>query len=180
MIQIRKATVEDAQHIALLGRITFTETFSEYFRDKKDLYEYYEKTFSVSKIKSSLEKENNRYWIAFWNELPVGYAKLKLQSQSEFIKSKRTSQLQKIYVLKEFLDKKIGKLLMGKLMNSFLNSNANHLWLSVLKSNERAVKFYYRNDFKYIGEHLFQIGKESFDFYVLEYEKRAATKNICN
>jgi len=173
MIQIRKTTIDNAQHIALLGRITFTETFSEYFRDKQDLFDYYEQTFSVPKIKASLQKENNRYWIAFWNELPVGYAKLKMCSTTEFIPTENVSQLQKIYVLKEFLDKKIGKLLMDKLMQSFNESDKSHLWLSVLKSNERAVKFYYQNDFKHVGEHLFRIGKEVFDFYVLYYEKKS-------
>ncbi len=166
MIQIRKATIDDAQHIALLGRITFTETFFEHFRDQKDLFQYYEKTFNVAKIRSSLKKENNLYWIALWNEIPIGYAKLKIQSESEFTLSKNASQLQKIYVLREFLDKKVGKLLMDELMNSFLKSDADCLWLSVLKSNERAVKFYHRNGFKHSGEHLFQIGKESFNFYV--------------
>jgi diamine N-acetyltransferase len=172
MVQIRNATTDYAQHIALLGRITFTETFSKFFRDKQDLFDYYEQTFNVAKIKVSLQKENNRYWIAFWNGLPVGYAKLKLHSITDLIPTENSSQLQKIYVLKEFLDKKIGGLLMDELMKSFKESDQTHLWLSVLKSNERAVNFYYRNNFKHIGEHLFQIGKETFDFYVLSYEKK--------
>lgn len=178
MIQVRKATVSDAPHIALLARITFTETFSEYFRDKQDLFDYYEQTFGVPKIIASLQKENNLYWMALWNGLPVGYAKLKVHSTTEFIPDKSTSQLQKIYVLKEFLDKKIGKLLMDELMEFFNKSHKNYLWLSVLKLNERAVKFYYRNDFKNVGEHRFQIGKEVFDFYVLCKEKAASIIHV--
>ncbi|PIF46544.1 ribosomal protein S18 acetylase RimI-like enzyme [Chryseobacterium sp. 52] len=171
MIQIRRASIDDAQHIALLGRITFTETFSEYFRDPQDLFEYHERTFDVSKIRVSLQKENSHYWIAFWNKLPIGYAKLKIHSNTESIETENTSQLQKIYVLKEFLDKKIGKQLMDVLMKSFTESNKSHLWLSVLKSNTRAVQFYDRNGFKQAGEHEFRIGKEVFDFYILCFEK---------
>lgn len=171
MIQVRKATIEDARHIALLGRITFAETFAEYFRDKQDLFDYHEQTFGVSKITVSLQKENNRYWIAFWNELPIGYAKLKVSSATEFIETEEVSQLQKIYVLKEFLNKRVGKLLMDELMMSFNESDKIHIWLSVLKSNERAIQFYYKNGFKHVGEHLFQIGKEVFDFYALHYKK---------
>ncbi len=174
MIKIRRATLEDAQFIALLGRITFTETFSEYFKDKKDLFHYHEQTFNIPKIRLSLQKESNRYWIALWNGLPVGYAKLKINSTTEFISDENTSQLQKIYVLKEFLDKKIGKLLMAELMQSFNESDKRYIWLSVLKQNERALKFYYRNNFKNVGEHLFQIGSEVFDFYVLCYQKSSA------
>ena len=46
-IEIRLAKKEDAQFIALLGRITFTETFGYFFRDQKDLIDYYNLTFSV-------------------------------------------------------------------------------------------------------------------------------------
>ncbi len=174
MIQVRKATTKDARCIALLGRVTFAETFAEYFRDKQDLFDYHERTFCVDKIATSLEKENNRYWIAFWNELPVGYAKLKVSSPTEFITTEEVSQLQKIYVLKEFLNKNVGKLMMSELMMSFNASNKSHIWLSVLKTNEKAIKFYYKNKFEQVGEHLFQIGKEVFDFYVLYYEKASA------
>ncbi len=174
MIQVRKATTKDARYIALLGRVTFAETFAEYFRDKQDLFDYHEQTFCVDKIATSLQKENNRYWIAFGNKLPVGYAKLKVASATEFIKMDEVSQLQKIYVLKEFLNKNVGKLLMSELMMFFNKSEKNYIWLSVLKSNERAINFYHKNGFKHIGEHLFQIGKEVFDFYVLYYEKASA------
>lgn len=36
-IEIRLAKKEDAQFIALLGRITFTETFGHFFRDQKEV-----------------------------------------------------------------------------------------------------------------------------------------------
>ena len=71
--------------------------------------DYYDLTFSVQKIEDGIEKPNNIFWIAFANRLPVGYAKLKLNSNSEFIESKGVCQLQKIYVFKaDFLSMKIG------------------------------------------------------------------------
>ena len=45
-IEIRLAKKEDSQFIALLGRITFTETFGRFFRDQNDLIDYYNFTFS--------------------------------------------------------------------------------------------------------------------------------------
>lgn len=171
MLQIRTATPEDAQHIALLGRVTFTETFSEYFGDQQDLFDYYEQTFNVAKIKAGIQNPNNKFWIALWNDLPIGYAKLKINSSTEFIESTHVSQLQKIYVLKEFLDKKAGKALMDELMSFFNSSEQAHIWLSVLNSNERALNFYEKNGFAKVGEHQFSIGKETFDFFALSKEK---------
>jgi hypothetical protein len=62
-IEIRLAKKEDAQFIALLGRITFTETFGHFFRDQKDLIDYYNLTFSVQKIEDGIKKPDNIFWI---------------------------------------------------------------------------------------------------------------------
>ena len=141
-IEIRLAKKEDAQFIALLGRTTFTETFGHLFRDQKDLIDYYNLTFSVQKIEDGMKKQNNIFWIAFVNRLPVGYAKLKLHSCSEFIESKDVCQLQKIYVLKDFLSMRIGFELQDSLLKKAKELGFNKVWLSVLNSNERAINFY--------------------------------------
>ena len=169
-IKIRLANKEDAKFIALLGRITFTETFGHFFRDKQDLLNYYNSTFSVEKVENGIAKPNNVFWIAFANRLPVGYSKLKLNSKSEFIDSTNICQLQKIYVLKDFLSMKIGFELQDLLLKKAQELKFKGIWLSVLNSNERAIKFYKKNGFEKIGNHDFQIGKENFEFIAMRKE----------
>ena len=169
-LEIRLAKKEDATFIAFLGRITFTETFGHFFRDKQDLLDYYNLTFSVEKIENGIEKPNNVFWIAFVNRLPVGYAKLKLNSKSEFMESKNICQLQKIYVLKDFLSMRIGFELQNLLLKKSKELEFNKIWLSVLNSNERAINFYRKNGFEKIGNHDFQIGKENFEFVAMKKE----------
>ena len=169
-VEIRLAKKEDAPFIAFLGRITFTETFGHFFRDKQDLLDYYNLTFSVEKIENGIEKPNNVFWIAFVNRLPVGYAKLKLNSKSEFMESKNICQLQKIYVLKDFLSMRIGFELQNLLLKKSKELKFNKIWLSVLNSNERAINFYRKNGFEKIGNHDFQIGKENFEFVAMKKE----------
>ena len=166
-IEIRLANEEDARYIALLGRITFTETFGHLFRDQKDLIDYYNRTFTVQKIEDGMKKQNNIFWIAFVNRLPVGYAKLKLDSKSEFIDTKDVCQLQKIYVLKDFLSMKIGYELQDSLLKKAKELNFDKVWLSVLNSNDRAINFYKNTGFEKIGNHDFQIGKENFEFIAM-------------
>ena len=166
-IRIRKATASDAEYIALLGRITFTETFGQLFRDKQDLLNYLNATFSVSKIRKSLTKPENVYWIAFAQELPMGYAKLKLDSTSEFIALPKSCQLQKIYVLKDFLAMRVGSKLQYQVLQMAKEKGSSVIWLSVLNENNRAISFYNRNGFEAIGQHDFQIGKEQFEFTVM-------------
>lgn len=167
-VLIRKATIGDAEYIAILARVTFTETFGKHFRDRQDLINYYDSTFSVSKLRSSIAKTNNVFWIAFCDELPVGYAKLKLISTTEFIDSNSVSQLQKIYVLNDFLSIKIGQILQDCMFDEIQQIKSKYLWLSVLKSNERAISFYKKNGFVHIGEHTFDIGKEHFVFSAMK------------
>ncbi len=167
MMEIRLVHKEDAPSIALLGRITFSETFGNLFSDREGLQNYLNTIFAVDKIEQSIQKENNVYWIAFVDRLPVGYAKLKLQSPSPFVPSDRVGQLQKIYVLKDFLSMKIGKRLQDVLLEKARTEGCEHIWLSVYKDNQRAIRFYEKNDFKTVGEHQFSIGKDSFDFLAM-------------
>ena len=163
-VEVRTASKDDAGFIALLGRVTFTETFGHHFRDRQDLLDYYDATFSVDKIEKSISKSSNLYWIALADGLAVGYAKLKLNSPSEFIAGENTCQLQKIYLLKDFLSLRIGFQLQNALLDRAQEEGFGIIWLSVLKSNQRAIDFYTRTGFEEIGNHDFQIGKENFEF----------------
>lgn len=167
MIEVRIANDSDATKIAMLGRITFRETFGHLFRDKNDLLTYLDKTFSVAKIKNGFKNLNNIFLIAFVDNLPVGYAKLKLNSESEFINSKNVCQLQKIYVLKEFLSMRIGLQLQNLLIEKAKENNFDIIWLSVLDENYKAINFYKKNDFKTIGGYYFTIGQENFKFIAM-------------
>jgi len=93
-MEARIANKDDARFIALLARITFTETCGYFCRDKQSLLDDYEPTFSVNKIENSISNPNNVNRIAFVNRLTVGLAKLKLRSQSEFIAEENVCQLQ--------------------------------------------------------------------------------------
>ncbi len=167
MKEIRTAKKDDAALIALLGRLTFTQAFGNLFKDPLDLKTYLDTTFSVAKIENSLVKENNAYWIAMVDGLPVGYAKLKLRSPSEFLKGERISQLQKIYVLQQFLSMKIGRDLQDVLLKKARNLGSEYIWLSVYEGNSRAITFYKKHGFEEIGTHQFTIGKQPFGFMVM-------------
>lgn len=167
MINIRRASRDEALYISLLGRVTFTETFGHLFGDNLNLLDYLDQTFSVEKIENSLQKTDNMFWIAFADRLPVGYAKLKLNSTVEFLPTTNVCQLQKIYVLKDFLSMKIGHELQSQLIKKATELKFEKVWLSVLANNERAIGFYQKSGFEEVGKHVFKIGKERFDFIAM-------------
>lgn len=164
---IRKATLQDAAYISLLGRITFSETFGHLFVQKNELETYLQATFDVAKIRSSLQKDNNVFWLALADELPVGYAKLKKYSPLENFDSQHISQLQKIYVLKDFLDKKLGIALYKAMEAEAIALQKKYLWLVVLHTNLRAIQFYEKSGFQKHKKHIFTIGTQDFEFELM-------------
>ena len=166
-LNIRKATTADAEMVAMLAQITFDETFGHHFRDRNDLINYFNATFSVDKIRSSIAKENNVFWLAFVDEMPVGYAKLKKYSPVSAVEDVNCAQLQKIYLRKDYLNQQIGTPLQQAMFDEVIDLAKKTLWLSVLKTNYRALRFYEKNGFVTVGEHVFWVGKECFDFNIL-------------
>jgi ribosomal protein S18 acetylase RimI-like enzyme len=169
MVKIKLANESDAEVIASLGSVTFTETFGDLF-PKPELEDYLIKTFSVAKIHTRLKKPNNIYWVAYVDETPAGYAKIKLNSRIDEIRCERQIQLQKIYVLKEYLDKKIGLALLSEIMANSEIISGTLIWLVVLHTNERAIWFYEKSGFRKFSEHFHQIGKLNFKYELMVME----------
>ncbi len=170
-ITVRRAQGSDAEMIALLGRLTFRETFGGLFEEREDeLLAYLNQTFSVAKIASSMAKLQNQYWLASFNDLPVGYAKLKCPSANAFIDDPVPAQLQKIYVLSEFITHRIGRALMAAAMDAAAVAKVKTVWLTVLNTNDRAISFYERQGWIRIGEVGFSIGTQDFLFRLMKTE----------
>jgi ribosomal protein S18 acetylase RimI-like enzyme len=166
MIFITKADISDAAAIASLGKITFTETFGDLFT-KQELEDYLVKTFNFEKILNSLKKQNNKYWIAFNDDNPVGYAKIKLYSNIVGMGNIEQIQLQKIYILKAYLNIKIGSALLKEIMASKELKTGSLVWLVVLSTNERAIRFYEKSGFTKFKKHYHQIGKTNFEYELM-------------
>ncbi|WP_024769287.1 GNAT family N-acetyltransferase [Aquimarina macrocephali] len=169
-IDIRRATIEDAEKISSLGRKTFDESYGEFFNNKNNLISYLDWAFSIEKIKNSLTKPENLYWLVTdtYNSLPIGYAKLKLDSPSELIDEENICKLQRIYLLQGYEARGIGGKLHQYIVQAAVDSKHNYLWLSNLKLKKQAVAFYKKKGYQIAGEHNFTIGDETFEFWAMK------------
>ena len=164
--RIRLATPADAAVMALLGRITFAESFGDLFAAHPgDLSAYLDATFNVAKIERSLGKRENLHWLALRDGLPAGYAKLSHPSAPPGLAGP-ACQLQRIYVLHEFLGQRIGHALMQHVMREAAE-RAPLLWLDVLRDNARAIRFYQRRGFVTLGEDTFTLGAQRFLLHLM-------------
>lgn len=161
MIKIYKATEADIDVLALLGRLTYDESHSHFINDKTDLLKYLDNNFSVSKTKESINDSKNLFYIIYVNDLPVGYAKLVLKAIHKSVASKNSCRLERIYIQKEFIPLKIGQKLLAFVERKAKEVQFDTLWLSVYIKNNRAIRFYEKNEFKNVGDLSFIVnGKE--------------------
>ncbi|WP_233268676.1 N-acetyltransferase [Cellulophaga sp. L1A9] len=58
---------------------------------------------------------------------------------------KNSLEIKRIYVLKEFHGKKIGRLLYKMALDSAEQNKATPIWLEVWEANKRAIRFYKKN-----------------------------------
>ena len=163
MITIRRATATDAIHIALLGRITYTESHGEYIEEKKDLLKFYNEHYSVSKIREELNDVENLFWIVFSDELPIGFAKLTINNHFAKVSETKSCKLQRLYILNDFIGLKIGTDLQEIILKTATDLKFKSIWLTAYYKNEKAVHFYKKYGFKQVGSIDFFVGKKNYE-----------------
>ena len=165
-IAIRKATPDDSDMLASLGRKAFYEAFGQY-NDPGDMQAYLDLAFNPENIREQLSDRNNTFLIASRQSEPVGYAKLKRHSSVPELRGEHAIQLERIYALQDFLGKKVGKTLMEECVHLSRKEDYQKMWLSVWQENKRAIAFYEKWGFKVIGFKQFIIGKEVNNDFVM-------------
>ncbi|WP_298338491.1 GNAT family N-acetyltransferase [uncultured Algibacter sp.] len=162
MIEIRRAISSDAIHIALLGRVTYTESHGDYIENKNDLLEFYNEHYAVSRIKEELNDDDILYWIVFSNELPVGFAKLALNIKHPTKPEINSCKLQRLYVLNDFIGLKIGSQLQEIILQKAIDLKFKKIWLTAYYKNKKGINFYKKYGFKKIGNIDFFVGNSNY------------------
>jgi hypothetical protein len=158
-IQIKQVTPDDLFLLQRIGKSTFSETFSSE-NTPEDMTEYLDKEFSIAKLKAELEDPNVQFFFAFFNGRIIGYLKVNSGSSQTELKGENSLEIERIYVLKEFQGKDVGKLLFEKALELATDKNTEFVWLGVWEHNKRAIRFYEKNGFKAFDKHIFKLGND--------------------
>ncbi|WP_062057851.1 GNAT family N-acetyltransferase [Aquimarina longa] len=175
MNHIRRATIKDVTQISYLGKKTFDQSYGNFFNDRATLVKYLDRSFSINKITNSVQNPENLYWIVNDTKtpMPIGYAKLKLKSSSEFIENQNVCKLQRIYLLQGYEARGIGSKLHECIVETAIDNGYDYMWLSTLKEKEQATNFYKNKGYVIAGEHDFTIGDETFEFWAMKTKLRS-------
>ncbi len=162
MIKIRIVTKADTEVLALLGRLTWSESHGHYIEDKNDVLKYLNENFSISITKQNISNPKQFFYIIYVDDLPVGYAKLVVNASNKNITSQNSCQLERIFILNDFIPLKIGQQLLDFVEEQAKKMQLDTMWLNVYVKNNRAIRFYERNEFKNVGELNFMVNGQGY------------------
>lgn len=167
--RIFEARASDSKLVAALAAATFFEAYVE-SDDPHDLAEYVTESFSADLVEKELESGIATYFLAAWNERPVGYAKLRRADAPECVEDRNSIELQRIYLFGRFTGLGLGRALVEKCVSRASEEGFSTLWLGVWEENEKARKFYRRLEFEQVGTVDFKYGNSCFTNLVMTKE----------
>jgi diamine N-acetyltransferase len=157
----RKAEVDDAQALSHLGAATFLVSFAN-DHPGKPLIEHLNTEHSAAYYAAKLANPDVDIVIGETPlGAPVGYVMLVPPEHPE-LQQPGDLELKRIYLLGPWQGGGNGRALMEQALNIAKERSAKRLLLAVYERNHRAVAFYERAGFSYIGETAFMVGDVAF------------------
>lgn len=157
----RPAGPDDAEALAYLGAATFLASFAD-DHPGKPLIEHLKHYHSVDYYAAKLADPAVDIVIGETPlGAPVGYVMLVPPEHPE-LQREGDLELKRIYLLGPWQGGGNGRVLMEQALTIAGQRDAKRLLLAVYESNTRAVAFYERAGFSYIGETVFMVGDVAF------------------
>jgi GNAT superfamily N-acetyltransferase len=160
MLNLRPAGLSDATLIANLGAQTFTQAFSAQMTPE-NIKEYVSVSFTPAQIGAEIKNPAHEFFIARWDEMPVGYAKLRTGKHQQKLISENPIELERLYVLEAYHQKKIGAALLEHCIQAAITNGHSTLWLAVWEKNIKAIRFYERWGFTVFDIQTFMRGHDA-------------------
>lgn len=158
MITIQRATLAEAPVIADIGVATFLESHG-HSAPAADIDAYVSSKYHLKAVQEELSNSENIFHIIYYKTQPVGFSKIILNTSNPLIKQINVTKLERLYVLKEFYELKLGLALLQHIITISQQAGQSGIWLYVWIENARGVAFYKKNGFKIIGHYNFKISE---------------------
>lgn len=158
-IQVKKISLNEIEQLQIIGRQTFYETFSE-SNSEENMKNYLDEGFSKEKLTAELTNKDSQFYFATLENEVIGYLKLNFGESQTELKDKKSLEIERIYVSKEFHGKKVGQILYEKAIQIAKDKNVDYVWLGVWEENLRAINFYTKNGFVEFDKHIFKLGDD--------------------
>ena len=156
---LRYATTNDAVLIADISRQTFYDTFAA-DNTEANMQKFLDEQFTKGRLMLEVGVPENIFLLAYYENNIAGYVKLREGKKLAGLLGKASMEIARLYVIKEFIGKGLGKLLMQASLNIAAEKNKEVVWLGVWERNQRAIRFYTAWGFQKFDECDFLLGND--------------------
>lgn len=163
--QYRNARPDDAIKLSVLLKVVYIQTYGiEGVSD--EFANFITKQFSVERILNLIHEQPDAILVAEYQNNLVGVCEITFAKQSP-VGHITAPELNKLYILESFCGKGIGYHLLELAENTARSKGEKQMWLWVLKSNQRAIHFYKRQDYHIIGKALLEMETNTYENEVM-------------
>jgi ribosomal protein S18 acetylase RimI-like enzyme len=160
-ILIRQSVPEDAKLLTDLAYTTFWDAFAHHPKNAPDdLNHYMRQAFNQEQITAELADAKNIFLIAEIGGEAAGYSKIIVDNIEPGITAERPIELSRLYSHQKHLGQGVGQTLMDACFERARAEDRDVMWLGVWEYNPRAQRFYEKNGFRVVGNHVFLLGKD--------------------
>jgi GNAT superfamily N-acetyltransferase len=153
-LQLRRATVDDAERLARLGARTFRDTYRG-LDDPQDIEAYVGEHFTPARVAAQLRRPASVTLLAQCGDEDAGYLQVAVSEAPACVEGPAPVELVRLYLREEWIGGGHGTRMMRAAEAEALRLQGRTLWLGVYEKNLRAVAFYRRCGFEQVGTHDF-------------------------
>jgi ribosomal protein S18 acetylase RimI-like enzyme len=167
MTEIREAKPKDIPLLLQVSIETQMETFAA--QNTPEVMEaHIIRSYDPEIFKKEFYEPNTIFYIAWEGPQMAGFLRLRVTDEAEKYLGKSAIELHRLYVRRSFQGKKIGFALMQKAIEYGREKRFEWLWLGVWEKNIVAQEFYNKCGFKQFAEHVFWMGHEAQNDWLLK------------
>lgn len=168
-IRYRDAIIADTKKLSVLYKQVYIQTYGQE-GVSDEFANFITKQFSEERLAQLLISHPGTIIVAEYRNNLVGVAEITFGKRSP-AGNITGPELNKLYLLEWFCGKGIGYGLLQRAEELAMRSGSRNMWLWVLESNERAVAFYERQQYR-------QVGTASFQMEVNSYKNKVMVKQL--
>ena len=151
LISIRKADTHDARLLYAVCRQSYIESFADHWNEG-GLAWYLDKVYGLDVLEHELRNSLIHYYIGYYDNVPVGFMKVKLNSSLTDKVGGKHLEIEKLYFLAKYQRKGLGRELISTARMLAKELDIDVIWLGVIETNASAITFYERNGFKFFDK----------------------------
>ena len=129
---------------------------------------YLAAAFSPDRQAAELADSHTTCFVAEIDVVMIGYVQMRAGDAPAGVTNSKPVELVRIYVAQEWLGHGVGEALMRVCINEARQAGYETLWLGVWERNERAQAFYRKWGFRVVGVHIFHLGSDAQNDFIME------------